>query len=55
MIFAKAILVVAMLCATFLSASIALFVSSSMLSPVFLIAIIPYIFIWFMLIVYGVE
>jgi hypothetical protein len=53
MIFAKAILVVAMLCATFLVGSIALFVTSSMLSPVFLIVMVPYVFIWAILLTEG--
>ena len=55
MIFAKAILYVAMACATFVAISISMFAFSGMMSPIILIALIPYAFIWVMLIVYGVE
>ncbi len=55
MIFTKAIIYVAMACATFVAISISMFAFSGMMSPIILIALIPYVFIWFMLIVYGIE
>jgi hypothetical protein len=55
MFFAKAILYVAMSLATFVAVSISMFAFSGMMSPIILIALIPYAFIWILLLVYGIE
>ena len=55
MFIAKAIIFVAMTCATLLVASVTFFALNGLANPVILVALIPYAFIWIMLLVYGIE
>ena len=55
MFIAKAIIFVAMTCATLLVATVTFFALNGLANPVILVALIPYAFIWIMLLVYGIE
>ena len=54
MFIAKAILVVAMLLSTFVVGSIGILVSGGMLSPAFIVCLIPYVFMLLMLLIEGI-
>ena len=55
MFIAKATIYVAMTCATLLISIPTFFALNGLANPVILVSLIPYVFMWIMLLVYGIE